>query len=125
MILDTCALLWLAQGSEKLSAFARERIETATSVFISAISAFEIGIKYRKGKLILPALPSEWLGVIIEHHGIEVIPLDARIALTATELPEIHNDPCDRIIIASARLLLLPVVTADSIYRQYGIETLA
>jgi PIN domain nuclease of toxin-antitoxin system len=51
--------------------------------------------------------------------------VDERIALASTELPEIHGDPCDRIIIASARLLTLPVVTADPIYNEYGVETLA
>jgi hypothetical protein len=43
--------------------------------------------------------------------------VDARIAVAATELPDIHGDPCDRMIIASARLLALPVVTADPVYR--------
>lgn len=125
VILDTCALLWLAQGGGELSADARKRIAGAPAVFVSAISAFEIGIKCRKGKLTLPARPDEWLETVLTHHGIRVIPVDARIAMAATELPEIHGDPCDRMIIASAKAMNLPVVTADLVFRKYGIEVLA
>ena len=123
MILDTCALLWLAQGGGKLSASARERIGVAPSVYISAITGFEIGIKCRKGKLKLPARPTEWLQTVLSHHGVEVTSVDTRIAVAATELPDIHGDPCDRMIIASAKLLALPVVTADPVFKEYGIET--
>jgi len=125
MILDTCALLWLAQGGGKLSKSARARIETAAVVYVSAITGFEIGIKCKKGKLKLPARPMEWMQAVLEHHNVEVIPVDMRIALAATELPEIHGDPCDRIIIASARLLDLPVVTGDAVFSRYGIEALS
>ncbi len=125
MILDTCALLWLAQGEGGLSNEARERIAGAPAIYISAMTAFEIGIKCRKGKLALPARPGEWLETVLAHHGVQVIPVDARIALASTELPEIHGDPCDRMIIASAKSMNLPVVTADPVFRQYGVEVLA
>jgi PIN domain nuclease of toxin-antitoxin system len=54
MLLDTCALLWLAEGGQKLSRQARDRIEDTPVVFVSAISAFEIAAKCRSGKLKLP-----------------------------------------------------------------------
>jgi PIN domain nuclease of toxin-antitoxin system len=72
-------------------------------VHISAVSGFEIGVKYRAGKLVLPALPAEWLKVVLDHHRIGVIPLDLPICVTATELPMLHRDPYDRLIIATAR----------------------
>lgn len=56
VILDTCALLWLAQGGGALSELALQRIDAAAVVYVSAISGFEIGIKVQKGKLVLPAL---------------------------------------------------------------------
>jgi PIN domain nuclease of toxin-antitoxin system len=56
-MLDTCALLWLAQGGGELSEAALQRIEAAPVVYVSAISGFEIGIKVQKGKLELPARP--------------------------------------------------------------------
>ncbi len=54
MLLDTCALLWLAEGGKELSVGARKQIESNAVVYVSAISAFEIGLKHRAGKLALP-----------------------------------------------------------------------
>ena len=59
MILDTCALLWVAQGGGALSAAALHRIDTAPVVYVSAISGFEIGIKVQKDKLHLPVPPAD------------------------------------------------------------------
>lgn len=125
MILDTCALLWLATGDLRLSESSRKLIENATIVGVSAISAFEIGQKHRKGSLRLPAPPSEWFHTIIHHHELAVIDLSADICLRATELPEIHRDPFDRLIIATAMSLGRPVITTDSVFEQYGIETIS
>jgi len=124
MILDTCALLWLARGGEGLSEDAARAIDEAPVVYVSAITGFEIGLKYRSGKLELPALPLEWLGAIVEHHGLSVLPLDLPICVRATELPAVHTDPCDRLIIATAQIHGLPVVTADPVYSQYGVEVI-
>ena len=125
LILDTCALLWLAQGSDRLSSAARRQIDAAPTVYASAISGFEVGIKHRKGKLELPASPSDWFAAVLERHDIEVIPLDLSVCIRATELPAVHADPCDRLIIATAEGQHLTVVTADPIFRQYGVDVLA
>ncbi len=122
ILLDTCSLLWLAQGSKKLSAACRRRISHSPGVLISAITAFEIAIKVRFGKLELPALPGEWLETVLEHHDISVVPLDQRICIAAAELPDIHRDPCDRFIIATARLNHWPIATQDRRFEQYGVE---
>ena len=125
MILDTCALLWLAQGGGKLSKSAARKIDAAPVVYVSAITGYEIGIKYRGGKLELPALPSEWLAAIVEHHGLAVVPLDLPICVRATELPAIHKDPCDRLIIATAMIHRLAVVTADPVFKEYDIDVVS
>jgi len=122
MLLDTCALLWLAEGGRHLSKDAKERIEAAPVVYVSAISAFEIGVKCRSGKLRLPVPPAEWFEAIVDHHGLAVQPLDWDICIAATDLPPVHKDPCDRFIIATAKRRSLPVVTGDSIFGAYGIE---
>lgn len=123
MILDTCALLWLASGAPQLNAEIRGLIEAAPDVGVSSISAFEIGQKYQKGKLRLPTRPSEWFETIIHHHQLSVVEPSAEICLRATELPEIHKDPFDRLIIATALTSARPVVTSDPIFKQYGIKT--
>jgi len=79
MLLDTCALLWLAQGGGSLSADVRERLASSSLVAVSAISGFEIGIKHRKGKLLLPLEPLSWMREIVRHHDLTVLPLDLAI----------------------------------------------
>ena len=90
----------------------REAVETVTQA-------------YRKGKLKLPALPSEWLDAVLNHHGLSVLPLDLATCVRATELPTFHADPCDRFIIASAQTHNLPVVTGDTRFWEYGITVLS
>ncbi len=122
MLLDTCALLWLAEGGKHLAKETLERIEQAPVVYVSAISAFEIAVKCRSGKLRLPVPAAEWFRGVVDHHGLAVQPLDWDVCITAAELPPIHRDPCDRFIIATAKRLNLMVVTCDQIFRSYGIE---
>jgi PIN domain nuclease of toxin-antitoxin system len=125
VILDTCALLWLAQGGGTLSATALQRIDTAPVVYVSAISGFEIGIKVQKGKLHLPVPPPDWFAAVIAHHHLEILVLDLAVCLSSTALPAIHADPCDRMIIATAQIYQLPVVTTDPRFVQYGIEVIS
>ena len=76
MILDTCALLWLASGDKKLSRAALKEINEAAAVYVSAISGFEIAIKVARRKLKLPHPPQEWLEKAVEHHGLTILPLE-------------------------------------------------
>jgi PIN domain nuclease of toxin-antitoxin system len=125
VILDTCALLWVAQGGGALSAAALHRIDTAPVVYVAAISGFEIGIKVQKGKLHLPVPPADWFAAVLSHHHLEVLALDLDVCLRSTTLPAIHADPCDRMIIAAAQVYHLPVVTTDPLFARYGIEVIA
>ena len=124
MLLDTCALLWLAHKQENLSKAVLNQIDEATIVYISAISGFEISLKNKLGKLILPINPFAWLQNIVEHHNLSIIDLDINICMKATELPLIHKDPCDRFIIATALLNHLPIITKDERFRDYGVKIL-
>jgi PIN domain nuclease of toxin-antitoxin system len=121
MILDTCALLWLASGDKKLSRAALKEINAAAAVYVSAISGFELAIKVVKGKLKLPRPPQEWFEKVAEHHGLAVLPLELAVCIAAAKLPPHHNDPCDRFIIAAAKLHDLTVVTTDEQFEKYGV----
>jgi len=125
MLLDTCAFLWLAAGDEHLSPEALERIENAPIVYVSCISAFEIGLKCRSGKLRLPVPAAEWFESIVAHHNLSVLSLDWKVCIAATDLPPIHKDPCDRFIIATAKSRRLPVVTGDPVFASHGIEVVS
>jgi PIN domain nuclease of toxin-antitoxin system len=124
MLLDTCALLWLTHKQENFSENILSIINKVPVLYISSISAFEISLKHRNGKLQLPAQPCDWFKTIIEYHGISVIDLNIDICIKATELPQIHKDPCDRFIIASAIIYNMPVITSDKIFEKYGIKVL-
>ena len=125
MLLDTCAVLWLAHDQSKLSTDTLRKIESAPVIYLSAISGFEIGIKYRAGKLTLPMPPADWLKGVVEHHNLSILDLDLEICVKATELPPIHRDPCDRFIIATALAKGIPVVTVDKRFAQYGVKVLS
>jgi PIN domain nuclease of toxin-antitoxin system len=120
VLLDTCALLWLAADQQKLSVKAKKEIEkSANGLFISAISAFEIAIKFRNKKLLLPLPPQEWFPQAIDFHGIREVPLTSAIAISAAILPPVHNDPCDRIIIATAQIHSMRIITCDPLFAGY------
>ena len=124
ILLDTCALLWLAQGSDRISEDVRARIDSEPIVSVSAISALEIGLKSRSGKLQLPMPPGEWWARACEHHAINVLLIEPSTLIRSTELPYIHKDPVDRIIIATALDANAPVVTSDAHFGAYGVEVI-
>lgn len=124
MILDTCALLWLASGDKKISRATLKQINESPAVYVSAISGFEIALKVAKGKLALPHMPLEWFEKVTVHHGLTVLPLAWDVCIAAAGLPPFHNDPCDRFIIATAKLNDLAVVTMDKHFEKYGLTVL-
>jgi PIN domain nuclease of toxin-antitoxin system len=124
MILDTCALLWLASGSKKLSRATLKEINAAPAVYVSAISGFEISLKTRDGKLELSHPVQEWFEQVTEHHELTILPLGLGVCIAAAQLPPIHDDPFDRFIIAAAKLNDWPVVTADGRFEEYGVTVL-
>jgi PIN domain nuclease of toxin-antitoxin system len=89
------------------------------------ISAFEIVLKNRLGKLVLPLTAEEWYHKAIEGYAIEEISVSSAIAVKSASLPFIHKDPCDRIIIATASEHKMPIITADKIIARYpGIKVI-
>ena len=124
MILDTCALLWLASGNKKLSRATLKQINEAPAVYVSAISGFEISLKSSRGRLELSLPVEEWFEQVTEHHGLTVLPLGLDVCIAAAKLPPIHDDPFDRFIIAAAKLNDWVVVTADERFEEYGVTVL-
>jgi len=120
ILLDTCSLLWLSIAPERLSAPARSAIAQAGEfVHVSAISAWEISWKQRHGRLQLQLDASAWFPLALENHALREIAISVTIALRMADLPEIHRDPADRFLIATAQELNLTLVTPDPLIRQY------
>ena len=124
MILDTCAILWLASGDKKLSRATLKGINDSAAVYVSAISGFEITLKFSQGKLKISHPIEEWFDRVVEHHGLAVVPLGLDVCIAAAKLPPIHDDPFDRFIIAAAKLNDWVVVTADERFEEYGVTVI-
>ena len=125
MILDTCALLWLATGGGRLSRRTLKEIQESPAIYVSAISGFEIALKVANGKLKLPIPIQKWFTEIIVQHSLTLLPLDLELCIAAAHLPGIHQDPADRFIIAAAKLHDLTVVTGDEQFEKYGVTVLS
>lgn len=120
ILLDTCSLLWLASDHKKFSAKAAQALQGESSaLYVCSISLFEIAIKFHKGKIELPKTPDEWFEGVMEHHGLQEIPVDSKACCRAAALPPIHNDPFDRIIFATAKVNGLKILTPDQHISQY------
>ena len=124
LLLDTHALVWLAVGDARLSAAARKRIESAAQhqqLWVSAITPWEIGMLVAKGRLVLDRDVMDWVAAALALPGIRLAPLDPAVAVASTRLPgELHGDPADRLIVATARRLGATLVTADAALLSYG-----
>lgn len=120
LLLDTHAFVWLASAQKNLSQRARQTIlQNADELFISSISALEIAILVKRKRLRLPVEPGEFVERALQQHGIHEIPVDRRVAIASTSLPDIHNDPFDRIILATALLNDMSVLSRDRVIPQY------
>ena len=117
LLLDTCALIWGASG-ETLAKGAVEAILGAESrgddIFFSPISAWEIGLLVRRERLRLAGRPGRWFTAATEEKGLKPCPLTPELLIESSFLPgELHGDPADRILIATAREYDLRIVTRD------------
>lgn len=121
LLLDTCALLWLVSGSERLSQRARDSIKRATVVYVSAVSAWEISLKVAQDALSLPRSPEEWFPLALDKHSLVLANLSVEVLCSANRLPFHHRDPADRFIIATAQLKKAAVVISDKRFSLYGI----
>jgi PIN domain nuclease of toxin-antitoxin system len=124
MLLDTCALLWLAEGGGRLSRRTFREMRRAPRLCVSTITGFEIALKQANGKLQLPAQPGIWFETVMDNHGLTLLAPDLPVCIKAGQLPSIHLDPFDRLIIATALIHDFPVVTTDGRFAEYGVATL-
>ena len=125
LLLDTCVLIWLANQDAQLSDAARKALDDAWFVHVSPVSAWEIGLKAAKGRITLPEPLQSWWPRLLDTHQLSEFPLHAPEAARSTQLPLIHNDPADRLLIAVAMEHQLVLLTPDPVIRQYpNLQTL-
>jgi PIN domain nuclease of toxin-antitoxin system len=126
ILLDTHTWIWLFQGSKELSEDVIVKINQAGSkgkVFISAISVWELSMLVAKGRVTLATSIHQWVEDSLSQPGVNLSLLTPAIAIESSFLPgEFHGDPADKIIVATARINNLILLTRDRKILQYGSE---
>lgn len=124
LLLDTHAAVWITEGLPIASA-ATDAIDAAYraggTIFVSAISAWEVGLLVARNRIALSARPERWFRKILAIPGVKLADLTPDILIESSFLPgDPPRDPADRIIIATARDIDATLVTRDRLLLKYG-----
>ncbi|VAW30836.1 Death on curing protein, Doc toxin [hydrothermal vent metagenome] len=122
-LLDTHTFLWWDTDDPQLSDTVREFIGNGRNeIFLSAATAWEIAIKFGKGRLDLPEKPELYVANRLAQHSFLSLPIQLSHALQVYCLPQIHKDPFDRLLVVQSQLEEMPLITADSQITQYDVN---
>lgn len=120
-LLDTHIILWWMTDNKRLSKDALHLLSNPDNViFVSSISIWELAIKISLGKLDM----SPQFFVLLEQESFKELPITHKHALGLIDLPKIHRDPFDRMLIAQARVEKMTLITTDKDILRYDIITL-
>jgi PIN domain nuclease of toxin-antitoxin system len=126
LLLDTHVLVWLLEDSARIAEPVHTQLQQAADedrLLVSAITPWEIAMLVAKGRLRLAQDVEEWLNTALSLPGIHLVPLLPAISVASSRLPwEVHPDPADRILLASARHVDATLVTADRQLLAYGAQ---
>lgn len=125
LLLDTHAVFWWWTNAEKLSPLAYESISNSqNTIFLSAVSIWELSTKHRKGKLPEAEPILQHLDWLIEQSGFELLAINYKHAKLSGELPQNHADPFDRMLVAQAQLENLTLISKDEALTQFDVKLL-
>jgi PIN domain nuclease of toxin-antitoxin system len=124
VLLDTHALLWWLNRDKTLSVAARNAISNAEIVAVTAVSAYEIALKARQGKLAVPRVFIDDFTGVMTSQNLFILAIDGRHAARAGDFPLTHRDPFDRLLSAQALIEGLTLVTRDKEPAAMGVQTL-
>ena len=117
LLLDTHIWVKYQSGSDDIRTSSKPVIEAAANrglVFVSVISVWEVALLVRLRRLSLTQSVTQWTSEALSKPGIQLLPFTPEIAIASVDLPELmHKDPSDRILVASARVERLTLVTRD------------
>ena len=119
---DTHALLWLYFGDTRISARARTLMtDASTENHVSGLSLWEIANKLSLGKLEFAQVDLLMLAERIKDDGITLLHVEPKDCQQLLFLPPVHRDPFDRMIAVQCQTRQLALISADSVFDQYGI----
>ena len=122
-LLDTHVWLWFCLRPERLSvSVSTILVDADNDILFSSVSAWEIAIKQGLGKLTLPGPAASYVPDRLQKTQLSVLPIQLSHALAVSSLPQHHNDPFDRLLIAQASVERVPVITADRKFSDYDID---
>lgn len=125
ILLDTHIFLWFISGDTKLSTDVRDAIrDPDNEAYLSAVSIWEAIVKYQLGKLTLPEPPQTYLPKQRDLHQISSLALDESSVVQLANLPPLHRDPFDRMLVCQALQNGLTIATVDVAVRAYAINVL-
>lgn len=126
ILLDTNVFLWAAGIERRLSESAKTLLDDPDQeIFFSAASTWEIALKWSKGRITLPASPTEVVNRIITAAGLSQLSVSIKDACAVADLPGHHKDPFDRLLVAQARTNKLKLMTANPILERYDVDVIA
>lgn len=124
-LLDTHAFLWWLTNDPQLPEKIRSIITNGNNeLYFSAAGCWEIAIKAQLGKITIPGKPGVFMSDQIAINGIQNLSIQSSHALHVFNLPPLHRDPFDRILIAQAQLENMPIITADTLIALYDVKTI-
>jgi PIN domain nuclease of toxin-antitoxin system len=121
-LLDTHVLVWALDNPDLIPARCRKLLLEGANLplGIAAISLWEIATKATGGRLILDKPLGDWIAAAVRPPFVSILPLDERVAVESSQLPDpFHKDPADRMIVATARINGLTLLTKDQSIRDY------
>ncbi|MBT9583106.1 type II toxin-antitoxin system VapC family toxin [bacterium] len=124
-ILDTHIWLWWTLEPHLLTRKATETIsDPRNQIYLSVVSTWEATIKASLGRLSLPGGPRQFVQQSISQDGFTVLPIMPEHSIGIFDLPLLHKDPFDRLLVAQAISERAVLITEDPLIRQYGVATL-
>ena len=122
ILLDSCAFIDIALNAESLTENAKAAYQNSDNdIYLSVATVWELGLKKSLGKLNFDIARAIEL---LQQNGIKILDITLPVTLLVNELPYHHKDPFDRIIIASAKINGMSVMTSDTIFKAYGVNTI-
>jgi PIN domain nuclease of toxin-antitoxin system len=122
VLLDTHAFLWWANDDSRLSSGARQAIGDAADAFLSVASCWEVAIKVSRGRLTLPKPVERFFPEELGANRVQLLQIDLDDVARVATLPFHHRDPFDRLLVAQALSDELTIVSADPVFRKYGVK---